>query len=235
KGSLRHFASRRAMGIEGLGEKLVDQLVDAGLVETVADLYHLTEEQVAGLERMGSKSAANLIRAIEKSKHTTLARFLYALGIHEVGETTAQTLANHFGSLDAIMQADEETLMAVPDIGPVVARSITGFFRQEHNRQIVSKLPEAGVTWPAIEIKPAAKLPLRGKTFVLTGTLSSMTRDAARAAIQALGGKASGSVSGKTDYVVVGENPGSKADKAEALGVEMLDEVAFLNLLKKYQ
>jgi DNA ligase (NAD+) len=233
KGSIKHFASRRAMDIEGLGDKLVDQLVDKGLVHDVADLYYLSEEQLAGLERMGKKSAAKLIKALEKSKHTTLARFLYALGIHEVGEATAQTLASHFGSLEAIMQAGEEELMAVPDIGPVVARSIHEFFKRPHNRKVIDKLLKAGIRWPAIKPRSEAELPLKGKTFVLTGALESMTRDEARDAIQELGGKVSSSVSKKTDYVVVGAEPGSKADKAKELGVAMLDEKAFLKLLKK--
>jgi DNA ligase (NAD+) len=233
KGSIRHFASRRAMDIDGLGEKLVDQLVDAGMIETVADLYRLTTGQLVKLERMGEKSATNLVRAIEKSKQTTLGRFLYSLGIHEVGETTAQTLANHFGSLEAIMHTDEETLMMVSDIGPVVAKSVTSFFKSRHNREVVNKLIKAGIKWPEITVKTDAELPLKGKTFVLTGTLANMTRDEAKAAVQALGGKASGSVSKKTDYVVVGENPGSKSDKAEALGVEILDQDAFLKLLGK--
>ncbi|MCG6935278.1 MAG: NAD-dependent DNA ligase LigA [Proteobacteria bacterium] len=233
KQAIKHFASRRAMDIEGLGDKLVDQLVDAGLIETVADVYALEAKQLAGLERMGEKSATKLIRAIEKSKHTALARFLYALGIHNVGETTAQSLANYFGTLENIMKADEDDLMTVPDIGPVVAKSITSFFSQKHNREVVSKLLQAGIAWPKIKVKADAELPLKGRTIVVTGTLASMTRDEAKAAVQMLGGKASGSVSSKTDYVVVGENPGSKADKAESLGVEILDEGSFLKLLGK--
>jgi DNA ligase (NAD+) len=233
KQAIKHFASRRAMDIEGLGDKLVDQLVDAGLIETVADVYALEAKQLAGLERMGEKSATKLIRAIEKSKHTALARFLYALGIHNVGETTAQSLANYFGTLENIMKADEDDLMTVPDIGPVVAKSITSFFSQKHNREVVSKLLQAGIVWPKIKVKADAELPLKGRTIVVTGTLASMTRDEAKAAVQMLGGKASGSVSSKTDYVVVGENPGSKADKAESLGVEILDEGSFLKLLGK--
>ncbi len=234
KQAIKHFASRRAMDIEGLGDKLVEQLVDEKLVNDVADLYDLTVEQVQQLERMGPKSAHNLIAALEKSKSTTLARFLYALGIHDVGETTAQTLASHFGSLEKIMHADEETLMAVPDIGPVVAESIIRFFRQKHNRKVIRKLQQAGIHWPTEKAKPSGKLPLQGKTFVLTGTLSKMTRDEAKAALQALGAKVTGSVSKKTDYVVAGENPGSKADKAEALGVTILDEKDFQALLDEH-
>jgi len=233
KQAIKHFASRRALDIEGLGDKLVDQLVDEQLVNDVSDLYHLNVKQLAGLERMAEKSATNLVKAIEKSRTTTLARFLYALGIHDVGETTAQTLAMHFGTLQAIMQADEATLMAVPDVGPVVAKSIIEFFKQKHNKQVISKLAKA-INWPEVKVKPAEQLPLHGKTFVLTGTLSQMTRDEAKAALQALGGKVSGSVSKKTDYVVVGENPGSKAEKAEALGVEMLDEAGLKKLLKQH-
>ena len=228
---IKHFVSRRAMDIDGLGDKLADQLVDEKLVNDLADLYQLTVEQLAGLERMAEKSASNLIKAIDKSRTTTLARFLYALGIHDVGETTAQTLANNFGTLDAIEQADEATLMAVPDVGPVVAKSITEFFKQTHNQDVISKLTEV-IAWPEVEIKSAAELPLQGKTFVITGTLSNMTRDEAKAELQALGGKVSGSVSKKTDYIVVGEDPGSKADKAEKLGVEILNETALQKLLK---
>jgi DNA ligase (NAD+) len=233
KQAIKHFASRRAMDIEGLGDKLVEQLVDENLVNDVADLYHLKIEQLAGLERMAEKSATNLVKAIDKSRNTTLARFLYALGIHDVGETTAQTLAAHFGTLEAIMQANEASLMAVPDVGPVVAKSIIEFFKQKHNKVVIRKLTKV-ITWPKVKVKPAKELPLHGKTFVLTGTLSDMTRDDAKAALQALGAKVSGSVSKNTDYVVIGENPGSKAEKAEALGVEMLDEKALHKLLKQH-
>jgi len=233
KQAIKHFASRRAMDIEGLGDKLVDQLVDEQLVNDVADLYRLNVQQLAGLERMAEKSATNLVKAIEKSRTTTLARFLYALGIHDVGETTAHTLATYFGTLKAIMQADETTLMAVPDVGPVVAKSIIEFFKQKHNKDVINKLTKV-INWPDVKVKSTAELPLQGKTFVLTGTLSEMTRDEAKAALQELGGKVSGSVSKKTDYVVVGENPGSKAEKAEALGVEMLDEAGLKKLLKQH-
>ena len=233
KQAIKHFASRRAMDIDGLGDKLVEQLVDEKLVHDVADLYQLEVEEVAGLERMAEKSATNLVKAIEKSRKTTLARFLYALGIHDVGETTARTLAAHFGTLEAIMQADETTLMAVSDVGPIVAKSIIEFFRQKHNHDVIKKLTKV-ITWPKVKVKAAEELPLRGKTFVLTGTLSEMTRDDAKAALQALGAKVTGSVSQKTDYVVVGENPGSKAEKAESLGIEMLDEQALQKLLKQH-
>ncbi len=232
KEMIKHFASRRAMDIEGLGDKLVEQLVDSALVHDPADLYSLTEAQLCGLERMAQKSARNILAALEKSTDTTLARFIYALGIHNVGETTAQTLAQHFGSLQQLMAADEESLQAVPDIGPVVAHSIVTFFSQAHNREVIEKLIAAGLHWPHVEIKPEDALPLKGKTFVLTGTLTRMSRDEARAALQARGAKVSGSVSKKTDYVVVGENPGSKAAKAEQLGVEILTESRLVQLLE---
>ena len=233
KEALKHFASRRAMDIEGLGDKLVDQLVEKGLVHDPADLYTLTREQLAGLERMGEKSAQNLIEALQRSKQTTLARFLYAIGIREVGEATAQTLARHFGSLEAIEQADEERLQQVPDIGPVVAAYIVGFFRQSHNREVIDKLRRAGVSWPENEPAPEPEaLPLQGKTFVLTGTLSR-PRQQVKEALQALGARVSGSVSKKTDYLVAGENPGSKYDRAQALGVTILDEEELQKLLEE--
>ena len=234
KRALEHFASRRAMDIEGLGTKLIDQLVDKGLVKDPADLYRLTKEQLVALERMGPKSADNLLAQLEKSKSTTLPRFLYALGIHDVGEVTAQTLAEYFGSLDALMAASEDELMAVPDVGPAVAASIRQFFAQKHNRDVIRRLREAGVHWPDITPKKPEELPLAGQTFVLTGALSSMTRDEAKEKLRQLGAKVSGSVSRKTDYVVVGEDPGSKADKARELGVTMLDEAAFLRLLRQH-
>ncbi|HEB86378.1 MAG TPA: NAD-dependent DNA ligase LigA [Gammaproteobacteria bacterium] len=232
KEMIKHFASRRAMDIEGLGDKLVEQLVDSALVHDPADLYSLTEAQLCGLERMAQKSARNILAALEKSTDTTLARFIYALGIHNVGETTAQTLSQHFGSLQRLMATDEESLQAVPDVGPVVAHSIVTFFSQAHNREVIEKLIAAGLHWPHVEIKPEDALPLKGKTFVLTGTLTRMSRDEARAALQARGAKVSGSVSKKTDYVVVGENPGSKAAKAEQLGVEILTESRLVQLLE---
>ncbi|GAB4359302.1 MAG: NAD-dependent DNA ligase LigA [Gammaproteobacteria bacterium] len=234
KESIKHFASRRAMDIEGLGDKLVDQLVETGLVETVADLYDLTVEQLAGLERMGEKSARNLVNAIEASKETTLQRFLFALGIREVGEATATALASHLGSLDAIRQADEEQLQRVPDVGPVVAGHIVRFFRQPHNIEVVEALIDRGVHWPPVEPIVGQEAPLAGQTFVLTGTLRSMTRDEAKARLQALGAKVAGSVSRKTSYVVAGEEPGSKLAKAESLGVAVLDEAAFIALLRKH-
>jgi DNA ligase (NAD+) len=235
KNSIRHFASRRAMDIEGLGDKLVEQLVDLNIIDTVADLYTLKHEQLAGLERMGDKSAANLIKALEKSKSTTLERFIYALGIREVGESTAQTLARHFGTLDNIMKADEETLQNVQDIGPVVAAHVVAFFHQKHNREIITALIKRGVHWPDIKVNNSRYQPFEGKTFVLTGTLDTMTRDDARDKLQALGAKVSNSVSKKTSYVVAGSDPGSKYDNAIKLGVEILDEKMFLRLLAESQ
>ncbi|MEW5756410.1 MAG: NAD-dependent DNA ligase LigA [Pseudomonadota bacterium] len=238
KGAIHHFASRRAMDIEGLGEKLIDQLVERDFVRDVADLYRLTQEQLAGLERMGEKSAQNLIDALEKSKSTTLARFIFALGIREVGEATAQTLAQHFGDLKPLIEADLDTLMQVPDVGPVVAESIKHFFEQPHNLEVIAKLtaPEqGGIHWPKVKKAAAAAQPLAGKTAVLTGTLASMTRDEAKERLQALGAKVSGSVSNKTDFVVVGAEAGSKADKAASLGIEMIDEAELLKRLKQWE
>ena len=232
KGAILHFASRRAMDIDGLGEKLVDQLVEKGLVKDPADLYRLRKEDLVALERMGEKSAANLLAAIERSKSTTLARFLYALGIPQVGEATAQALAEHFGDLDAIMKATPEQLEEVPDVGPVVARAIHSFFRERHNRDVIRRLLKAGVHWPRPR-RRAAGAPLAGMTFVLTGALESMTREEARRRLKALGAKVTDSVSRRTSYVVVGEAPGSKLDKARALGVPTLDERAFLELLER--
>ncbi len=229
--AIKHFASRRAMDIEGLGDKLVAQLDEKGLIRDVADLYYLRQEDLENLERMGKKSAQNLLQALEKSKHTTLARFIYALGIRQVGEATAKELANYFGSLEGIMEASREELEAVPDIGPVVAESIYRFFRERHNREVIDKLLAAGIQWPAVTRQDQRTLPLAGKTFVLTGTLSSMTREEAKERLEALGAKVSGSVSKKTSYVVVGADPGSKYDKALQLGIPVLDEPAFLELI----
>ena len=230
KQEIIHFASRRAMDIDGLGEKLVEQLVDQDLVHTPADLYDLDAASLLQLERMGEKSADNLLVALERSKETTLPRFLYALGIREVGESTAQALAAHFGDLDRLMRADVDELQRVADVGPIVAGHVAAFFHQSHNREVVDRLQAAGVHWPAPD-RLAADSVLSGKTFVLTGTLNGMTRDEAKARLQTLGAKVSGSVSGKTDYVVAGENPGSKLDKAQQLGVTILDEDAFVELI----
>lgn len=230
--ALLHFASRRAMDIEGLGEKLVEQLVDADIVKTPADLYRLSLETVAGLERMGDKSATNLIAAIGRSRDTTLARFVYALGIRNVGEATARDLARHFGSLNALMRADEEALQQVPDVGPVVAASIARFFRESHNLDVVQQLRSLDVRWSEGK-GDAAERVLSGKSLVLTGTLPSLTRDEAKDLIESLGGKVTGSVSKKTDYLVAGADPGSKHDKAVALGIKVLDEDELLKLLGK--
>ena len=229
--SIIHFASRRAMDIEGLGDKLVEQLVEKGFVKKVSDLYSLTIDQLAGLERMGMKSAANIIEARENSKKTTLNRFLYALGIREVGEATARTLADHFITLDAVMHAKPDDLEKVPDIGPVVARHIHSFFSEKHNQDVIERLLDAGIHWPEIEKKN--NLVFSGKTFVLTGTLENMTRDEAKDYLQSLGAKVTGSVSAKTDYVIAGAEPGSKFEKAQQLGVRIMDEKEFLDLIGK--
>jgi len=227
KESIKHFASRRALDIEGLGDKLVDQLVDSGLVSHISDLYRLTVDDLAGLERMAEKSASNLIDALDRSKSTSLERFIYALGIREVGEATAQTLAREFGDLEALMAVDIERLEAVHDVGPIVAKRIVEFFGEPHNQEVISKLRDAGVRWSAVE-KPHTQQ-LAGKTFVLTGTLS-MPRAELKDKLQSLGAKVTGSVSKKTDYVVVGADPGSKYDKAIKLGVEVLDEAACIEM-----
>ncbi len=230
--SLRHFASRRALDIEGLGEKLIGQLVDSGLVATPADLFTLEQEKLQGLERMGEKSAANLLEAIAGRRHPELWRLLHALGIREVGETTAQALANHFHDLHTLMAADREALEAVPDVGPIVAGHVHTFFRQQHNREVIEALRQAGVEPRRVAPPRGRSEALAGKTFVLTGTLESMARDEAKTRIQASGGKVTSSVSARTDYVVAGSEPGSKLAKAEQLGVTVLDEAAFLGLLE---
>ena len=234
KEALRHFAGRRALDIDGLGAKIIDQLVDGKHVDSPADLYGLTVEQFTELERMGEKSAANLVAALEHSKQTTLARFLYALGIRDVGEATAAALADYFGSIEALQDATEEAIQEVPDVGPVVAAHVHTFFQQPHNREVIKALRKHGVHWPDQQRKASSGAgPLTGKTFVITGTLDSMSRDEASDRITALGGKVSGSVSKKTSYVVAGAEPGSKLKKAQELGVEVLDEAGLLELLKK--
>ncbi len=231
KQALLHFASRRAMDIEGLGEKIVDQLVDQAIVKTPADLYKLGLFALANMERMAQKSASNLLAAIDKSRSTTLARFIYALGIRNVGEATARDLAKHFAGLDALMRADEARLQLVPDVGPVVAASIANFFAEAHNVEVIEQLRAAGVLWPEGD-QPAADMPLAGKTFVITGTLPTMSRDEAKEKIEARGGKVAGSVSKKTHYVVAGSEAGSKLDKARELGVPIIDELKLMELLK---
>lgn len=232
KESIKHFASRRAMDIDGLGDKIVDQLVESDLVHDAADLYLLTHEQLAALDRLADKSATNLVDALERSKSTKLGRFLFALGIGQVGESTAQQLANHFGGLDAIVAAPVEALERIADIGPVVAASIRTFFDQPHNTEVILNLRQAGVAWP--EPGPATQneeLPLSGRTFVLTGTLAGMTRDEAKQHLQNRGAKVTTSVSKKTDYVVAGADPGSKVEKARQLGVEIIDEPKLMAMI----
>jgi len=231
-GALLHFASRRAMDIEGLGEKLVEQLVTEGMVKTVADLYHLKAGPLADLERMGEKSARNLLEQIDKSRKATLPRLLNALGIPQVGEATARALARHFGDLGPLLEAEEAELEEVGGIGPNVAAEIRSFFRQKHNREVIDGLRKAGVRWEPIAVDRRSQ-PLAGQTFVLTGTLAAMTREEAKEKLEALGAKVAGSVSKKTDCVVVGEDPGSKADKARALGVKTVGEKDFLKLLAR--
>ena len=233
KQALLHFASRRAMNIEDLGDKLVEQLEDGGIVNTPADIYRLDMDTLANLEGIREQSANKLLEKIQHSKQTTLARFIYALGIRNVGETTAKDLAQHFGSLDNLMAADKERLQQVPDVGPVVAQSITSFLAELHNREVIAQLRAAGVQWPEHEGEPVMELPLSGKTFVLTGTLPSLSRDQAKAMLEAQGAKVVGSVSKKTDYVVAGMEAGSKLDKAREFGVLVIDEQALLQLLEK--
>ena len=232
KQALQHFVSRGAMDIDGLGEKLIEQVVDAKLVDNIADIYTLTHKQWGGLERMGDKSADNVIKALEKGKTTTLARFLYALGIREVGESTARTLAQHFGTLEKLKIATTDDLQKVPDIGPIMAKHIVAFFRQAHNLEIIQRLQEIGIHWTENEPPTATTQSLAGKTFVLTGTFSQMTRNEAKARLQALGAKVSGSVSKKTHIVVAGEKAGSKLEKAHALGIKVIDEAALIMLLQ---
>jgi len=231
KEAILHYAHRRAVEVEGLGDKLVEQLVDANIIRTLPDLYKLGLTALAGLERMAEKSANNLLEALEKSKHTTLPRFLFGLGIRHVGEATAKELARHFGKLDAIMDATEEQLLEVSDIGPIVAQSIRTFFEQPHNREVVEQLRACGVTWEEGEPAARAPRPLSGKTFVITGTLPTLSRDEAKDKVEAAGGKVAGSVSKKTDYVVAGEEAGSKLAKALTLGVPVIDEAALLAML----
>ena len=234
KQAILHFAQRRALDIEGLGERLVDQLVDSGLVRTLPDFYELGLEQLVALERYGEKSATNLLERLERSKKTTLARFLYGLGIRHVGETTAKDLATHFGSLDRLLGASLDDLLEVGDVGPVVAQSVRTFFDQPHNREVVEQLRRVGVEWPETAGTPsgrAAAGPLVGKTFVLTGALPVLSREEAKDMIESAGGKVSGSVSKKTDYVVAGTEAGSKLAKAQELGTPVLDEAGLLALL----
>ena len=234
KEALKHFASRTALDIDGLGEKLIEQLVDQEWVKTPADLFHLSVEQLKSLPRMGEKSATNLVNALEKAKQTTLARFIYALGIREVGEATAANVANHFGTLQALQDADQAALEAVNDVGPIVAKHIHTFFRQPHNLETLQALIEAGITWQESEVTQGPT-PLEGQTWVLTGAMESMTRDEGKARLQALGAKVAGSVSKKTTCLVAGEAAGSKLTKAEQLGVEVIDEATFIERLAAWE
>jgi DNA ligase (NAD+) len=248
KQALIHFASRRAMDIEGLGDRLIDDLVDLGYLSTIADIYRLRLQDFLEMRRraderdgtvpetvksgkVASKWAENLIESIARSRDTTLERLLFALGIRDVGESTARTLARHFGALDPLLSADEATLLEVPDVGPIVARRIAGFFAESHNREAIAALRAAGVAWPEGAPKRSAEGPLAGKTVVLTGALSAMSRDEAGDRLQALGAKVAGSVSKKTSFVVAGEAAGSKLDKANELGVEVWDEARLLAFL----
>ena len=230
KEAIRHFASRRAMDIEGFGDKLVNLLVERDLVRSPADLYRLEVETLAALPRLAKKSAANLIDALTRSKSTTLERFLYALGIREVGEATARALARHFRELAPLMAADQETLQKIADIGPVVAGHIEAFFQEPHNRQVITDLQQAGIHWPPVQAE-TGQHPLSGKTVVLTGTLGAMSRDQAKARLLAVGARVSGSLSAKTHYLVAGEAAGSKLTKAQQLGIEIIDETGLLVLL----
>ncbi len=230
KESIKHFASRRAMDVEGLGDKTIDQLVETGLVDSIADLYTLTETQLSSLERMAEKSANNILDALEKSKKTTLARFLYALGIREVGEATAKQLAMHVGDLPGIFSATEESLQEIDEVGPVVAKHIVRFFKDKNNRHVMDALLKSGIHWEKVSIEKK-DLPLKGKTFVLTGTLDSLSRTDAKEKLESLGAKVAGSVSTKTSYLVAGADAGSKLQKAKELGVAVLDETQFLTLL----
>ena len=232
KQAIKHFASRKALDIDGLGDKLVEQLFDEKLINNISDLYRLKTEDLSKLERMGDKSAVNLIAALELSKKPTLARFIYSLGIREVGETTAKSLANHYRSLDAIKQADEESLQEVSDVGPIVASHVVSFFHEEHNNEIINALLIAGID-PILPAEISVnELPLSGKTYVITGTLNQMGRSDAKAKLEALGAKVSGSVSKNTTALIAGEKAGSKLTKAESLGVEVIDEEGMIKLLK---
>lgn len=234
KAAIKHFASRRAMDVDGLGDKLVEQLVDEGLVENVAGLFSLEKEQLLSLERMGEKSADNLLAALEKSKHTSLQRFIFSLGIREVGEATALSLANHFGSWEKLIAASEEQLLEVADVGPVVADHLRQFFDSNNSMAVAQALRDSGVCWPDVEVVVADELPLAGQTWVVTGKLESVGRNEAKSQLQALGAKVAGSVSARTSCVVAGPGAGSKLGRAGELGVEVIDEQAFLELLQSH-
>ncbi|MGK0499886.1 MAG: DNA ligase (NAD+) [Oceanicoccus sp.] len=234
KEAIKHFASRKAMDVDGLGDKLVELLVDEGLIASVADLFYLELQPLADLERMGEKSAENLLAALEESKSTTLPKFLYSMGIREVGVATAASLAKYFGSLPMIQQADEEALLAVADVGPIVARHVRDFFANEQSIELLKRLQQAGLSWPDIEVKLLEELPLAGLTYVVTGTLETMAREDAKEKLQQLGAKVAGSVSKKTHCVVAGPGAGSKLTKAEKLGIDVINETQFVKLLAQY-
>ena len=233
KEALKHFVSRRALDVDGMGDKIIDQLVEKEYVHTPADLFQLTPGKLTGLDRMGPKSAQNVVDALEKSKETTFARFLYALGIREVGEATAAGLAAHFGTIEALEQASIDDLQKVPDVGIVVATHVRNFFAEESNREVIAQLSKEGVRWPAPVVVNAEEIdsPFAGKTVVLTGSLSQLSRDDAKARLVALGAKVAGSVSKKTDLVIAGEAAGSKLAKAQELGIAVIDEDEMLRLL----
>jgi DNA ligase (NAD+) len=234
KQAIKHFASRKALDIDGLGDKIVDQLVDRELIKTPADLFTLKQGHFESLERMGPKSAKNLVNALQEAKQTTLAKFLYSLGIREVGEATAQNLANHFLTLEKITQASVDALTEVSDVGEIVAKHVRGFFTEEHNMDVVNALIEQGINWPALTAPSADAQPLAGLTYVLTGTLSELNRNDAKARLQALGAKVSGSVSAKTDALIAGEKAGSKLTKAQDLGIDVLTEADLIALLSEH-
>jgi len=234
KQAIKHFASRKALDIDGLGDKIVDQLVDRELIKTPADLFTLKQGHFESLERMGPKSAKNLVNALQEAKQTTLAKFLYSLGIREVGEATAQNLANHFLTLEKITQASVDALTEVSDVGEIVAKHVRGFFTEEHNMDVVNALIEQGINWPALTAPSADAQPLSGLTYVLTGTLSELNRNDAKARLQALGAKVSGSVSAKTDALIAGEKAGSKLTKAQDLGIDVLTEADLIALLSEH-
>ncbi|QQD16781.1 NAD-dependent DNA ligase LigA [Spongiibacter nanhainus] len=232
KEGIKHFASRKAMDVDGLGDKLVDQLVERELIHSAADLFTLSADTLAELERMGKKSAENLVAALKKARQTTLPRFLYALGIREVGEATARNLAKHFGTLEALMAAEREALEEVEDVGPIVASHVHAFFGSDHNREVIEQLQSVGVNWPQVKAEQGGEQPLAGQTWVLTGNLDAMTRSEAKERLEALGAKVTGSVSAKTDCVAAGSNAGSKLTKAQSLGVKVVDEQGLLALLQ---
>jgi len=235
KEALKHFVSRRALDVDGMGDKIIDQLVEKEYVKNPADLFRLTAGKLTGLDRMGPKSAQNVVSALEKAKETTLARFLYALGIREVGEATASNLAAHYGSVEALKAADIESLKTVPDVGDVVAKHVVNFLSEEHNQQVIDELlsPEINIHWPEVQVIVPEEIdsPFAGKTVVLTGSLSILSRDEAKDRLTALGAKVSGSVSKKTDLVIAGEAAGSKLAKAQELGIAVIDEAEMIRLL----